>query len=392
VKVLILHQHFNTPDAGGPLRSYYIAKALIERGMWPVIVTTHSDSKYKVEISEGMEVHYLPIPYKNHFGFYRRSWSFLRYVFGAISLSKKFKDAKVVYAMSVPLTIGLAAIAIKKFYRIPYIFEVGDLWPDAPIEMGFIKSGLFKGVLRKLEKRIYSESFSIVALSDAIAEKIRMRTNRPVVVIPNMADVDFFSKAFKPATFGGNANKSKFVISYVGAVGYANGLESLLEFAARSLTSLPEVHFQICGRGAMLEQLKTRAKELSLSNLSFIPFQNREGVFQVLSNSDASFISYRHEGILETGSPNKYFDALAAGKPVIVNFEGWIKTEVENFSCGLYVDPKNPDTFPAKLSTWLQSPGVFADAQRNARMLAETRYDRKILSSTISETILSVRV
>ena len=144
MKVLILHQHFNTPEKGGAIRSYYLAKALVDAGMKTIVITAHNRKDYKTENIEGIEVHYLPIAYDNRFGFTARSSSFIKYVWSAVRLAAKFKDVNYCYAISAPLTIGLAAMWIKKRQGIPYIFEVGDLWPDAPIQLGFVKNYLFQ--------------------------------------------------------------------------------------------------------------------------------------------------------------------------------------------------------------------------------------------------------
>jgi glycosyltransferase involved in cell wall biosynthesis len=390
VKVLILHQHFHTPDKGGPLRSYYIAKALIAKGVWPVVITTHSEKKYKVEISEGMEVHYLPIAYENRYGFYKRTRAFLRYAAGAVNIARKFKQAKICYAISVPLTVGVAAIAIKKLFTIPFIFEVGDLWPEAPIQLGFIKDKRLKKFLYYLERRIYTEAMSLVALSRPISDNIKRRYPEVHVdVIPNMADTAFFKPGKSTSRFQLPADK--FIISYLGAIGFANGLEQMLECCGHSMNGQLPVHFVICGDGAMAEELKNSKTVMGLDNLTFLPFQNRDGVREIMNITDAVFVSYRDVPVLQTGSPHKYFDGLAAGKLVITNFGGWIKSEIEIEQCGFSVDPQKPSEFPKLIAPFLNDGKLLSDWQHNARLLAETRYSRAKLSSELSEVIIDLK-
>jgi hypothetical protein len=135
----MLHQHFKTPESGGAIRSYYLAKALVEKGHRVVVITAHN-GEAKKENQEGIEVCYLSIPYDNRFGFYARGRSFINYISQSVRAAKNFKDFDYCYAISAPLTIGIAAMRIKSRYNIPFIFEVGDLWPDAPIQMGFVNS------------------------------------------------------------------------------------------------------------------------------------------------------------------------------------------------------------------------------------------------------------
>src|SRR6478736_9026947 len=177
MKVLILHQHFNSPEKGGALRSYYLAKALVDQGIETVMITGSNEKKYRQENYEGIEVHYLPIAYDNSFGFTDRSLSFLKYIKQSVAIAKKISNVDICYAISVPLTIGLAAIWIQKKTKVPFIFEVGDLWPDAPIQMGVVKNYFLIHVLFQLEKLIYRKAKSIVALSQPIKEAIEKKVS-----------------------------------------------------------------------------------------------------------------------------------------------------------------------------------------------------------------------
>ncbi len=391
MKILILHQHFNTPQKGGAIRSYYLAKALVDKGLEVIVITAHNEVAYKKEDVEGIEVHYLPIAYDNRFGFAARSWSFIKYVNGAISLAKQFHDLDYCYAISVPLTVGLAAMRIKARYKIPYIFEVGDLWPEAPIQMGFVKNYFFQQALYTLEKRIYKSAHSIVALSPAIQSAIEEKApGKQVHLIPNMADCDFyFPEGKKPELEEKYYVKDKFVVSYIGAIGVANGLEYFLMCARESRKRDLPIHFLLCGDGAEVDRLKKSAHQHELSNLTFLPFTNREGVREIMNVTDASFICYKPVPVLETGSPNKYFDGLAAGKMIIVNFGGWIKEEIEENECGVYVNPNEPADFISKIFSILGSKDSQQQMGSNARVLAERSYSREKLASKFADIFIT---
>jgi len=386
VKILILHQHFNTPEKGGAIRSYYLAKALVDRGIKVVVITAHNEKLYKKEITEGIEVHYLPVAYDNRFGFVARSWSFIKYVKGVVELAGPFKDFNYCYAISVPLTVGLAAIWIKKRYKIPYIFEVGDLWPDAPIQMEFVKNYVFSEALYFLEKSIYKSAHSIVALSPAIQSAIKKKVpGKKVHLIPNMADCEFYKLERKdPALEARFQVQNKFVISYIGAVGEANGLDYFLECANTVRKAQLPIHFFICGDGALVDRLKKNAQQLSLANLTFVGFTNRKGVKELLNVTDASFICYKQVPVLETGSPNKFFDGLAAGKLIIINFGGWIKKEIEENQCGFYANPQQPTDFVKKITPFLSDDALTQECGKNSRAIAERKYSREMLSAEFS--------
>jgi len=382
VKVLILHQHFKIPQEGGGLRSYYLSKALTDIGMHPIVITAWSEKEYKTINHDGIEVHYLPIAYDNRFGFWERSVSFLRFAWRSTVLAGKFRDAKVCYAISVPLTVGLAAQMIKIRYKIPYVFEVGDLWPDAPIQMGFVRNYFFKKILYQVEKSIYQGAQSIVALSTMIESSIEKKIqDKKIHVIPNMADTEFYKYESKdPSLEKRFGVQGKFVVSYIGAVGLANGLDFFMECASRSQKADLSISFLLCGDGAMLDNLKQTAKQYNLKNFSFIPFQNRDGVREIMNVTDATFICYKPIPILETGSPNKYFDGLASGKLIMINFAGWIKEEIELQQCGVYIDPTNSEDFVQKVAPFLLFPDRLKQYQQAGRLLGETKYARHMLS------------
>ena len=383
MKVLLLHQHFNIPQKGGAIRSYYLAKALVDKGIETVVITGHNEKVYRKENVEGIEIHYLPVAYENKFGFAARAISFLKYNWGAVRMTPKIGHVDYCYAISVPLTIGLAAMWIKKFHNIPFIFEVGDLWPDAPIQLGFVQNYFFKRFLFSMEKQIYLSAKSIVALSPAIEDAVKKKTtyNSITHLIPNMADCDYYKPEIKSPVVEDKFNvKGKFVVSYIGAVGVANGLDYFLECANASRKAQLPLQFFLCGEGALRERLMTNVKQMGLQNLTFIDFQNREGVKEVMNVTDAAFICYKNVPVLETGSPNKFFDGLAAGKLIVINFGGWIKKEIEEMHCGIYVDPKHPTDFVKKISEFLTDEKKLQNYQQASRQLAEKKYSRKIVS------------
>ncbi len=388
MKVLFLHQHFKTPHTGGAIRSYYLAKGLVDHGVETVVITTHNLPKYIIENVDGIEVHYLPVAYDNRFGFLKRSLAFMRFVWGAVPLAKKFQGIDLCYAISVPLTVGIAARRIAFRYKIPFVFEVGDLWPEAPVQMGVIKNRLLKNFLFDLEHKIYDSAEAVVALSPAIEAEVRKKTRREVFLIPNMSDTDFFKPEDKrPALVERFNVKDKFVVSYIGAIGYANGLHQFIACAKASAEAQLPVQFLLCGDGAFLDPLKNKATRLQLSNFTIIPFTNREGVREVLNVTDAAFISYRPVPVLETGSPNKYFDALAAGKLVMVNFGGWIHEEIETNQCGVFVDPRDPADFVQKVKAFVEDAFLLKKYQLASRALAERKYSRKLLTQKFVQVI-----
>ncbi len=205
-----------------------------------------------------------------------------------------------------------------------------------------------------------------------------------------MADTDFYKPESKRAELEAKFSvQNKFVISYIGTMGLANGLEYVVDCAEMAQQQNTPIHFLLCGEGAVLKKLKQLAEQKSLKNLSFIPAQSRDGVREVLNVTDAVLVSYKPLPVLETGSPNKYFDGLAAGKLVIVNVKGWMKEEVEKNGCGVSVD--NPQDLLEKISPFITNAILLQKSQQASRNLSEV-YSRKKLSTSFAEIVQSHRL
>ena len=390
MRILYFHQYFKTPEEGGAIRSYYVGKALADQGHEVIMLSSWEGNYSKTETIAGMQVHYLPVPYSNSMGFWGRGKAFVQFIRLAWRQLRALVPADLVYATSTPLTIGLLALYLRRRYKIPYLFEVRDLWPEAPIQMGFIRNkGLIAG-LRKLEKVLYEKAEAVIALSPGIAKGIwGVHPWAKVHLAPNMADCDFFNPVPKPLDLVNQWQlEEKFVISYTGAAGAANHLEFLLAAARACQQFALPVAFLVAAQGSQLEMLKQKAK--SLNNLRFLPFGGKEKVWRYLAVSDAVYISFAPKPVLQTCSPNKLFDGLAAGKLCIVNTRGWLKELVEEQQCGFYAPPETPEQFVALLQPYLQQPQLLRQAQANARVAAETIFSRERITAQIIELAESV--
>lgn len=389
MKVLYIHQYFRKPENGGAIRSYYLAKALTDNGVNVDLVTSHNKDKIKVENVDGINVHYLPVKYDNNLGFWSRIWAFYSFMWLSYNYSKKIKDIDLVYASSTPLTVGITALLLKKLNNIPYHFEVRDLWPEAPIQLGIINNPILKSILRKLEKIIYTNASKIIALSPGMKEGIELiiGNNKKIQILPNTSDCNFFNnetKDIKNTFYFGTAEK--FVVSYIGAIGAVNALDSLLDVALECKNSnLKDVEFVVAGKGKELGRIKEKAKLLELKNIKFVGFLNRIEIQKLLNITDASFISFESKPILETNSPNKFFDSIAAGKICIVNNKGWIKELIEEHKIGFYYSKNQPKAFVEKLKPYINNLIISNQAKNAARELAESQFSRELITNKFIE-------
>lgn len=384
MKILYIHQYFRTPDEGGCTRSYHLAKGLVEMGHEVEMITAHNGTKTTKNI-EGIIVHYLLVNYANQYGFARRILAFLQFAQLAIRKSKQVRNIDLAYIMTTPLTTGLIGLYLKKHRSIPYFFEVGDLWPEAPVKMGAITNPLLKYLLYKFEKRCYFESQLVVALSPAIRNYIESTSPMTrVCVIPNLAHCDYFEPRIYIRQ---NTPSNPLKIGYIGTLGKANNLEYLISVAEKCAEAHLPISFHIMGEGAQEKKLRKLGKPLS--NTQFYPFGSSAKVKTLLESMDAVYISFKNIRVLNTGSPNKFFDGLAAGKLIITNFRGWIKDIVEKHECGFYHMPLCPEQFIEKIEPYISDPTKLIAAQKQSRELAEQFYDTAHLIQKLHQIIES---
>lgn len=394
MNVLYIHQYFVTPSEPGGTRSYWISRELIRRGHHVTMITsTNKNHPVACETDiDGIHVIYVKNDYSNYMSAPRKIMSFLNFVRKAIQTGKKQNGVDMVFATSTPLTIGYVALRLKATKKWPYVFEVRDLWPEFPIQIGAIKNPLVIKVLRAFEKRIYQKSEHVVALSPGMKDGVVKAgtSEEKVSMIPNMSKPDKFYPHDKNMEvvkqFG--IEQDKFNVIHFGSMGRANGLMYIIE-AAKCLSDNGDdrVNFIFMGEGATEPEIKARAEQYGLHNVMFLGNHKMDVVSEVVNICDASITSFLNLPILQTNSPNKLFDSLSAGKPIIVNSAGWTKDMVENDDCGFFCDPEKPEELAEKLLLYKDDKETLERWGNNARKLSIDVYDKDILSSKVVDVI-----
>lgn len=378
MRILYLHQYFKTPEEGGAIRSYHIAKAMIKKGHQVDLITAHNKKEYLVKRVEGIRVHYLPATYDNNFGKLRRIYSFILFAHLALKLGKKIK-ADICYATSTPLSIGWIALRLNKKFGLPYIFEVRDLWPEAPKQLGFIKNKLFFSFLRKLEKRIYFRADKVIALSPGIQKEIeRIVSPQKIEMFPNFSNNkvgnEYRNKVKKWRTF--NLDRKKFTLVYTGALGYVNNIPLLTELIHLVEEKFSDsVQLVFAGKGKHDTQISEACADKKA--VSYLGFLNKEMTCELLHCSDGVITTFLDVPILETNSPNKFFDSLAFGKIAFLNNNGWTKEIVEKHQCGIHFNATN---FTEKLTSLLNDKVLQKTYKLNAAKVAFNYFDKDQLS------------
>ena len=373
MRILYIHQYFKTPEEGGCLRSYHLAKGLTTLGH-EVTMITAQNGRSGNKMVDGIDVRYLRVPYQNRYGFIRRVHAFLRFAYLAKKLIRKLPRYDIAYVMTTPLTTGLIALFVKRLWGISYYFEVGDLWPEAPVKIGAVNNRFLVNFLYKFEQKCYAESLGVVALSPAIGHYIEATSSvTEVSVIPNFSDTSYFEPDFQIQHF---TREHPLKIGYFGTFGQANQLEYLIHVARISSDRHLPIHFTLMGEGATFNKIQELSQ--SLSNVEILSFGNSEMVKELLEKQHAIYVSFKKLEILNTGSPNKFFDGLAAGKLIVINFGGWIRNVIEQNECGFYHDPETPEEFCDQMVPFIEDPLKLIHFQKQSRKLAETYFSKNL--------------
>jgi glycosyltransferase involved in cell wall biosynthesis len=390
-KILYIHQYFKTPKEPGGTRSYWLAQELIKNGYDVTMLTTSNTIKNNVEkiIIDGINVIYLKVDYSQEMSIFKRLFSFTIFMLKSTYYAFLQKNIDLVFATSTPLSVGFPALIIKKIKKVPYVFEVRDLWPEVPIQMGIIKNKLIKKLLIWFEKLIYNNAKHVVALSPGMAEGVlKYKSPLKVSMIPNMSKIDFFwprEKNFNLMKRLGLNTKS-FKLIHFGSLGIANGAFTIIE-SAKLLKNNDDFEFVFIGGGSTEHELKDLCTKYNLKNVHFLGAFALDKTSEIVNLCDVSIISFLDLPILTTNSPNKLFDSLSAGKPIIVNSAGWTKDLVENHSLGFYVNPNYPVELVKKMLHLKDDKNLMRIMSKNGRALAETVYDKSILCNEFLKVI-----
>jgi glycosyltransferase involved in cell wall biosynthesis len=405
--VLYLHQYFVTRQGFTGTRSYEFARRLVARGHRVTMIKSGRfavdgldvpPARAYTEIDvEGIRVVPIAAGFANsHKGTgmsgYRRVREFQKFARLASAVGKKLDRPDVVYATSTPLMIGDAGRDLALHFGVPFVFEVRDVWPQALINTGALRNPLVIWWLRRMERRIYAAADHIVALSPGMKAGVMAAgvPDEKVTVITNGSDADLF----RPDLDGTAARArlrlgDRFAAIYFGAMGRANGLDYVIE-AARVLRDRgrDDIVLVLHGSGGMKPALQARARGCGLTNVVFsdsVP--DKAAVADLVAGCDVCLTIYAATDHEQSWSPNKMFDALAAGKPVLINVPGWLREVIEQNGCGRYMDPKRPDVLADALAGLAADAAARAEMGRKARALFESQFSREILTQRLEQVL-----
>lgn len=334
-------------------------------------LNTQKKEVNKSEVVDGINVIYCPIRYSNQYNFARRLWVFIFFAVWATYKNLALKS-DVTYATSTPLTVAIPAILGRLLGRKRYLFEVRDVWPEAPIALGYLNNPLLRKLAQILEKFAYKYSSSIISLSPDMDASIQGRLGFPTTIVPNFSSLSSIAKSEDTkldAKLNSISKKHRYLIGYTGAIGKVNDVGYLVRLISRCKM---DVGLVIFGAGNDEENVKRLVKQLNLEGkrvyfLDLIPKSNLHIVHRYLHLAASTV---QNIPALSANSANKIFDAFAMGTPILINHEGWLKKLILKEQCGIALEPELTESEIQRLESFLSNRDRYMVARENALRLA----------------------
>ncbi len=401
--ILLIHQAFAALDEPGGTRHHELARYLAEKGHHVTVIAS------PVSYLTGNASPLSPIPSEEgigdrgegsvailraytyralHKSFVHRVFSFLSFMASSFWMGLGVKNVDLVWGTSPPIFQGVTAWALARLKGVPFLFEVRDLWPAFAIEVGVLRNRLLIRLSEWLERFLYRHADRMMVNSPGFIAHITERGARRIELIPNGADPRMFDPASDGADFRrAHALEGKFVALYAGAHGMSNDLGVVLDAAGR-LCDLPDVACVLLGDGKDKPALIARAAEMGLVNVHFLPSVPKDEMSAALAAADACIAILKPIPLYATVYPNKVFDYMAAGRPVILAIDGVIRRVIEDADAGVFVPPGDAAALAEAIRAVRDRPDRGRALGQRGRRYVEEHFDRAVLADQL-ETVLA---
>lgn len=398
MKIIYLHQYFNTLEMSGGTRSYEMARRLVAAGHEVEMVTSWRSedgraAEWFVTEESGIKVHWLPVPYSNHMRHHHRIAAFIRFALLSMRKAKQL-GGDVIFATSTPLTISIPAVFAARKNKIPMVFEVRDLWPELPIAMNALRNPVAKWLAQRLERWAYRHSEAVIALSPGMKEGV-VKAGYPaerVAVIPNSSDnLEFSFDAQAAAQFRSERKwlQCRPLLVYGGTFGRINGVGYLVGLAKELQSINPDIRILVVGDGQEKEAVREQAEREGVLGVNMfiedsLPKNKMPALLSAANMATSLFIDLPE---MQPNSANKFFDSLASATPILLNYGGWQHELVQAKGCGLAMWRKPIDEVAQEIAEKITDSDWLERAGNAARELAEAAFDRDMLAMQFGEVI-----
>jgi glycosyltransferase involved in cell wall biosynthesis len=391
--IVYLHQYFATPSMPDGTRSYEMARRLVAAGHRVSMVASYRHptdrTGWYTTQEAGIEVHWLPVPYSNKMTFVQRLGAFLRFAVSAARRAAMLR-ADVVYATSTPLTIAIPGAWASWRMGVPMVFEVRDMWPDVPIAMGILRNPVLVKFARMLELFAYRRARYVVALAPGMRDDIAAKgvPDSKLTVIPNGCDNSIFGAVVDPVHSPRRKHAwlgDRPMVIYPGAIGRVNGVGYLVEVAKACQAIDPEIRFVVIGGGSEWDAVREHARQAKVLDTSFfmLPAMPKNDLAHWVIDSNLLMCLIGPKSVSKDAVQNKFFDAMAAGKPTGNNFEGFQTRIAIAHDIGIVMDPEDTAAGARLLVSKLRNTTWLDGAAARSRALATGEFSRDVLATKL---------
>ncbi len=404
--ILLIHQAFASLDEPGGTRHHELARHLAGRGQRVTVIT--SSISYLTGAATPLDPAPLP-PVRGDLGkgagagaailhaytysalhksFVHRVFAFFSFMLSSFLAGLGVKNVDVVWGTSPPIFQGMTAWLLARLKRVPFLFEVRDLWPTFAIAVGVLKNPLLIQLSEWLERFLYRHADRVMVNSPGFITHVTGRGARRVELVPNGADPEMFDPADDGAAFrAAHQLENKFVALYAGAHGISNDLGVVLESASLLLADAPAVQILFLGDGKEKAKLQAQAAGMGLSNVTFLPPVPKNEMAAALASADACIAILKPLEEYKTTYPNKVFDYMAAGRPVVLAIDGVIREVVEAAECGLFAKPGDPSALAKVLRALAENPERSRRIGMKGRRYVEAHFSRSMLAEKLANIL-----
>lgn len=391
--ILLIHQAFAAIDEPGGTRHHEIAQYLVSKGHQVTIIASPvSYLTGKKEIVTGLQKDFPGINIIRvytysalHRSFLHRIISFISFMVSSFIAGLRVKDVDILWGTSPPIFQGFTTWLLASIKKKPFLFEIRDLWPAFAIAVGVLRQPILIKASEWLEKFLYANADLVVVNSPGFIEHTRERGAKRVELVPNGADTSMFNQdEIKNKSIESSDYSGEYVVIYAGAHGMSNDLGIVLQ-AAHQLQSRPEIKLLLIGDGKEKPALQNLAKELKLTNLEFLPPVPKKQMASTLAAADACIAILKPIPLYATVYPNKVFDYMAAGKPVLLAIEGVIQEVVEAAGGGLIIPPGDPKALAEGISYLADHKNEGIKMGLRGRKFIKMHFDRPIQAEKIAQ-------
>ena len=396
--ILLIHQAFAAIDEPGGTRHHEIARYLAAQGHKVTIIaspvsylTGAAESEkipWQTEQQDGERITILrAYTYRAlHKSFVHRVFSFISFMVSSFFIGLGIPKVDLVWGTTPPIFQGMTAWLLARLKGAPFVFEVRDLWPAFAIAVGVLKNKLIISMSEWLEKFLYNHADHLIVNSPGFITHLQHCCGITPRLVPNGADVTMFDPSADGASFraANDIPADAFVVLYAGAHGLSNDLGVVLE-AAQILKEEDEVLFVFVGDGKEKDHLLDQAAELDLTNVRFVPPVPKDGMSNALAAADACLAILKPLDMYKTVYPNKVFDYMAAGRPVILAIDGVIRDVVHEADAGIFSTPGNARELAEKVLQVYTNPETSRVMGQNGRNYVEKHFDRQKLAHKLEQ-------